>query len=83
MTRPPVHGDAIECRDTGAVFSVVGVRSGAPAFHPLTKDARFSIAMVCVVGPTCDWGDRPKLGDMHHIGGTWESLEYDYVLLTA
>ncbi len=82
--RAPINGDAFECKDTKAVFSIVGVRQAGKGAGGADYDlSRWAIVMVCVVGPTCDWGDRTKLGDMHHIGGTWESLEDDYTLLTA
>ena len=78
--RAPKLGDAFECVDTKAVFSVVGVRAFA---NPM--DARYSVVMMCVVAPSNDVrlaGGGPTLGDMHHIGGDWPTLARGYTCLT-
>ena len=86
MNRAPKVNDAFECVDTKAVYSVVGVRPAKPELHPLSDEPRWAIAMVCVIAPSVDArlaGGGPTLGDMHHVSGTWESLEDGYTLLTA
>jgi hypothetical protein len=78
--RDPKHGDAFECNDTKAVFTVVGVRRFDS--QPLP---RYSVVMMCVIGPAGNVrlaGGGPTLGDLHHVGGDMPTLERGYTCLT-
>ncbi len=84
--RSPKYGDAFECNDTKAVFSVVGVKVSHEWRPADDFDLRWHIVMVCVIAPSVDArlaGGGPTLGDTHHVVGSWETLREGYTLLTA
>ena len=86
MIRAPKYGDAFECTDTKAVFSVVSVKVSHECRPADDFDIHWHIVMVCVVGPDPTVrlaGGGPTLGDTHNVVGSWASLQDGYTLLTT